>query len=478
MPINSFLYPGAKVTLPYEVDNSLRFNSGDSAYLSRSASGSTTSNTTFTISFWTKRANLGAKQVIFMHENASSHNHKFEINFRTDNKITIETYKDSYEYNVISDAVFRDVSAWYHFVVRVDTTQSTESNRYRIYANGVQLTLTEAGNGYPTQNFEFNLGTKILAVGRYQGSSPDHYLDGYLTEVLYCDGQSLDPTSFGEFDSDSPTIWKPINVSSLTFGNNGFYLDFEDSSNLGNDVSSNASDFTANNLAATDQSTDTCTNNFATFNSIAPTTDITLSEGNLKGVYGTSGTRTVQTSTFGLSSGKWYWEIKIGGSTSPNNAMVGITQLSTDANTVLGTADNSWAYRGYDGKVYHNNADEGGSLDTFTDGDIIGIALNLDNLQGSLHKLYFSKNGTFQNGADPTDFTSTTGVYGVDDNVDYFPAVSDAGSSATPQFEINFGSPSFSISSGNSDANGYGNFEYAVPSGFYAINSKNLAEFG
>ena len=235
---------------------------------------------------------------------------------------------------------------------------------------------------------------------------------------------------------------------------------------------------TPNNLAATDQSNDTCTNNFATFNSLAPTTDITLSEGNLKGVYGTSGTRTVQTSTFGLSSGKWYWEIKIGGSTSPNNAMVGITQLSNDTNTVLGTADNSWAYRGYDGKVYHNNADEGGSLDTFTDGDIIGIALNLDNLQGSLHKLYFSKNGTFQNGADPTDFTSTTGVYGVDDNVDYFPAVSDAGSSATPQFEINFGSPSFSISSGNSDANGYGNFEYAVPSGFYAINSKNLAEFG
>ena len=97
MPINGFLYPGAKFTPAYEVDNSLRFNSGDSAYLSRSASGSTTSNTKITISFWTKRANLGAKQVIFMHENASSHNHKFEINFRTDNKITIETFKDSYE---------------------------------------------------------------------------------------------------------------------------------------------------------------------------------------------------------------------------------------------------------------------------------------------------------------------------------------------------------------------------------------------
>ena len=224
----------------YDVANSLRFDGGSSTYLDRAASGSTSSNTTFTVSFWTKRAHLGDKQVVFMHENATSHAHKFEINFRTDNKITIETYKDGYEYNVLSSAQFKDVSAWYHFVVRVDTTQSTESDRYRIYANGVQLTLTEAGNGYPTQNFEFNLGTKILAVGRYQAASPSAYLDGHLTEVVYCDGQSLAPTSFGEFDSDSPTIWKPIDVSGLTFGNNGFYLDFEDSGNLGNDVSSNA----------------------------------------------------------------------------------------------------------------------------------------------------------------------------------------------------------------------------------------------
>ena len=293
----------------YDVANSLRFDGGSSTYLDRAASGSTSSNTTFTVSFWTKRAHLGDKQVVFMHENATSHAHKFEINFRTDNKITIETYKDGYEYNVISAEQFTDPGAWSNFVVRVDTTQSTESDRYRIYANGVQLTLTEAGNGYPTQNFEFNLGTKILAVGRYQAASPSAYLDGHLTEVVYCDGQSLAPTSFGEFDSDSPTIWKPIDVSGLTFGNNGFYLDFEDSSNLGNDVSGNASDFTANNLAATDQSVDTCTNNYATMNPLDNAVSAaTFIQGNLRLTYsGSNGSGVGLTSTIAVTQGKWYF---------------------------------------------------------------------------------------------------------------------------------------------------------------------------
>jgi hypothetical protein len=481
MPINSFLYPGAKVTLGYEVANSLRFDDGSSDYLSITPS-SASNRKTFTFSTWFKRSSLTNTEEIFYVNNSSSDRSFIEIG-DTDSLLIQNKTSGTKNVELTTNRKFRDTSAWYHIVVSADTTQGTDSNRVKLYINGVQET-SFSTETYPSQNTDFFVNNNVEhSIGRRIDNN-SNFFNGYLAETVLVDGSQLDPTSFGEFDEDSPTIWKPKDVSGLTFGTNGFYLEFkqsgtsQNSSGLGADTSGNDNHFASNNLAATDQSTDTCTNNFATFNPAAPTTDITLSEGNLKGVYGTSGTRTVQTSTFGLSSGKWYWEIKIGGSTSPNNAMVGITQLSTDTNTVLGTADNSWAYRGYDGKVYHNNADEGGSLDTFTDGDIIGIALNLDNLQGSLHKLYFSKNGTFQNGADPTDFTSTTGVYGVDDNVDYFPAVSDAGSSATPQFEINFGSPSFSISSGNSDANGYGNFEYAVPSGFYALNTKNLAEFG
>ena len=474
----SFILPGNSATGGFEVANSCRFNDASSDYLNRTPS-SAGNQRTFTISFWYKRTNFGGNDIIISTSNGS--NGFFNVGFIGSgthaDKFFYYYFNGSSDLGYTTDRLFRDVGAWYHIVVAIDTTQGTESNREKLYINGVEETTT-ATYGAFTQNLDTYFNDDNVHYIGYNHDASSVQLNGYLAEVVNIDGSQLDATSFGEFDEDSPNIWKPIDVSGLTFGTNGFYLDFENSGSLGADVSGNGNNFTVNNLTSIDQSTDTCTNNFATFNSIAPTTDITLSEGNLKGVYGTSGTRTVQTSTFGLSSGKWYWEIKIGGSTSPNNAMVGITQLSTDTNTVLGTADNSWAYRGYDGKVYHNNADEGGSLDTFTDGDIIGIALNLDNLQGSLHKLYFSKNGTFQNGADPTDFTSTTGVYGVDDNVDYFPAVSDAGSSATPQFEINFGSPSFSISSGNSDANGYGNFEYAVPSGFYAINSKNLAQFG
>ena len=476
---------GANSVSGYDVANSLRFDDGSSPYLTRTIS-SGADVTAFTFSFWLKRSTLGATQRIISSDHTDTKD--MYIRFESDDTFGMYHRRTASE-NVISGfgtaAKFRDTSAWYHFVINMDSNESTEADRLKMYVNGTRVTTFAGTVHYPTSgeyaNF-FNSSEKT-DIGYYRTNNGENF-DGYLAEVVAIQGTAYQASSFGEFDSDSPNIWKPKDVSGLTFGTNGFYMEFQqsgtsqNSSGMGADTSGNDNHFATSGLASTDQSTDTCTNNFATFNPLAPTTDITLSENNLKGVYGTSGTRTVQTSTFGLSAGKWYWEVKIGGSASPDNAMVGITQLSTDPNTVLGTADNSWTYRGYDGKVYHNNADEGGSLNTFGDGDIIGIALNLDNLQGGLHKLYFSKNGTFQNSADPTDFTSTTGVYGIDDNVDYFPAVSDAGSSATPQFEINFGSPSFSISSGNSDANGYGNFEYAVPSGFYAINTKNLAKYG
>jgi hypothetical protein len=459
----------------YNVANSLRFDDGSSDYLSITPS-SASNRKTFTFSTWFKRSSLTNTEEIFYVNNSSSDRSFIEIG-DTDSLLIQNKTSGTKNVELTTNRKFRDTSAWYHILVSADTTQGTDSNRVKLYINGVQET-SFSTETYPSQNTDFFVNNNVEhSIGRRIDNN-SNFFNGYLAETVLVDGSQLTPTSFGEFDEDSPTIWKPKSVSGLTFGTNGFYLDFENASSLGADVSGNGNNFTVNNLTSIDQSTDTCTNNFCTLNPLAPTADITLSEGNLKGVYGTASTRNVQTSTFGLSSGKWYWEIKIGGSSSPNNAIVGITQLSTDTNTVLGTADNSWGYRGYDGKVFHNNADEGGSLNTFTAGDIIGIAINLDNLQGGLHKLYFSKNGTFQNGADPTNFTSATGVFGIDDDVVYFPAIADAGSSATPQFEMNFGSPPYTVSSGNADGEGFGNFEYAPPTGFFAICSKNLAEFG
>ena len=476
------ILPANSVTGGYEVSNSLRFNSGSSDALSITP-GSASNRKTFTISYWVKRAKLGAEQAVCgVHENSSNN---FAAFFNGDDQIEMKFKIGGANNKLQTNAKFRDTSAWYHIVLAVDTTDGTAANRFKLYVNGVQVSSFDTAT-YPNAdvNTEVNLDGLSFKVGRSGDDDDTDHLDGYLAEFCLIDGLQLAPTSFGEFDEDS-NIWKPINVSGLTFGTNGLYLEFKgsgtsaNSSGMGADTSGNDNHLAVANLTALDQSTDTCTNNFCTLNPLDPTADITLSEGNLKAVYGTSGTRDVQVSTFGVSSGKWYWEIKVGGAESPNNATLGITQNSSDNAVVLGgNTNNSWEYRGYDGKVYHNAGDEGGSLSTFTENDIIGIAINLDTLQSGLHKLYFSKNGTFQNGADPEDFTNTTGVYGIDDNVDYFPAISDAGSSATPSFEMNFGSPSHSVSSGNADANGHGNFEYAPPTGFFALCTKNLAEFG
>ena len=177
--------------------------------------------------------------------------------------------------------MYRDVSAWYHIVVAVDTTQGTASNRLKLYVNGEQITSLQASS-YPSLNFDtlINNNNAHYISGAVDTTYGTRRFDGYMAEVCFIDGTALDPTSFGEFDEDSG-IWKPISVSGLTFGTNGFYLDFEDSAALGDDVSGNGNNFTVNNLTAIDQTTDTPTNNFATLNPLNNYwSAATFSEGN------------------------------------------------------------------------------------------------------------------------------------------------------------------------------------------------------
>ena len=459
----------------FDVANSLRFNRSSSDTLTKTF-GSNGNNDKFTFSGWYKRSEIGVEHRIFSSHNTGSPAGYASMHFHTSDDLIIFNYDGSNSYQQLrTDRKFRDLSAWYHIVLAYDTTQGTASNRVKLYINGVQETSFSTAD-YPDQNtdlyFNNNVIHYISGGDPANGSNP---YSGYMSEVCLVDNAQLAADSFGEFDSDSG-IWKPIDVSGLTFGNTGFYLQFKESgtgtnaSGMGADTSGNTNHFAVNNLTAVDQSIDTCTNNFCTLNPLDPTADVTLSEGNLKAVYGTSGTRDVQVSTFGVFSGKWYWEIKIGGAESPNNATLGVTQNSFDNAVVLGgNTNNSWEYRGYDGKVYHN-AGSVASYATFAGDNIIGVYLDLDN-----HKLYFSKDGSLQ---------SATGI-DLDTGKDYFPAISDAGSSATPSFEMNFGSPSHSVSTGNTDDNGYGNFEYSpnitgdsVAKKFYALNTKNLAEYG
>jgi hypothetical protein len=290
-----------------------------------------------------------------------------------------------------------------------------------------------------------------------------------MTEIVFVDGTALDQTSFGEFDEDSPTIWKPKDVSGLTFGTNGFYLDFEDSSALGNDAAG-SNNFTVNNLTAIDQSTDTCTNNFATLNPLVYGNSPTLSEGNLKFSSSDANWR-ASVSTIGFTQGKWYAEFKLDSANDyVNTGIATMSHFQQTTNVKIGYTSTSYGYDANNGNYYVGDSatSYGASLSS---GDILGVALDLDN-----NKLYFSKNGTFQNSGNPASGSTGTGAISITSGLEYFIATSAYGSGKGAS--ANFGSPSFSISSGNSDANGYGNFEYSVPSGYYSINTKNLAEFG
>jgi hypothetical protein len=478
MPINSFLYPGAKVTTAYEVANSCRFDDGSSDYLNNTSVSTVTSRFTFTISLWVKRSTLGAKSMIGTVGGDSTN--FGAIWFDSSDRLNCTEGSGGGTLNFITNRLFRDVSAWYHIVLAIDTTQSTESNRVKIYVNGVQETSFSTST-YPPQNSNMHLNRngKTQYIGRHTDSTNNYYFDGYITEVVWVDGQQLSNTDLGEFDSDSPNIWKPIDVSGLTFGNNGFYLDFENSGSLGADVSGNSNNFTVNNLTSVDQSTDTCTNNFCTLNPLDNYYQAaTFSEGNCKIVTAGSSNTASTLGTFGVNKGKWFWEAKfVSDSQGSSYGVIGIEGAQvTSATDALLEGTQSYGLYLNDGKIWTNNSsnNHGAHIDLNA---IIGVALDLDN-----NRIYFSKDGQWGDGsgnwdeASPNNYLSVTAAASVALG-NYFPAHGDW-SSGTIGWEVNFGNPTYSISSGNSDANGYGNFEYAVPSGYYSLCSKNLAEFG
>ena len=474
MPINSFLYPGAKVVPPFSVANSLRFD-GSSANLSRTK-GTSDSTKIGTYSWWIKNSKFTGQNLIDCGDafaNSSS------IYISSSNTLTVFSRISNSNVLVLeTDREFRDPAAWHNIVVAIDTTQSTASNRVKVYVDGVQQT-SFSTETYPDQNADLRFftssETEKISSTTYESGG---YFGGYMCEVVKVDGQALAPTSFGEFDEDSPTIWKPIDVAGLTFGTNGYYLDFEDSSNLGNNVSG-GSDFTANNLQSLDQCTDTCTNNFCTWNPLIVRigrTAVTFSEGNVKAQHNDTGGNTPSWGTFLLNSGKWYWEVKI---TSAGIIYCGVWQPGYNNGDVDDALNGIVVYRTDGNKQAETAATAASYGNSFTTGDIIGVAVDVDT-----GTIWFSKNGTWQNsatiseiGAGTTTNSAYTGKSFATNGI--VPSVSAYQSSGNAIVEANFGGgTSFTVSSGNADANGFGNFEYAVPSGYFSLCSKNLAEFG
>jgi hypothetical protein len=292
-----------------------------------------------------------------------------------------------------------------------------------------------------------------------------------MSDLFFIDGQALTPSSFGETDEDTG-IWKPKAYTG-TYGTNGFYLQFKNSASLGTDSSGNGNTFTVNNLTSIDQTTDTPTNNFCTLNAVdnlSASGSGTLTQGNTNVSYTGGDFKT--NANIGSNKGKWYWESKAVANARQGTIgmRIGFQEIP---NTFSGTGmvENAsfgmYAHPslGVYSVVNGSNVLRSGSL-TYVDGDIIGIALDLDS-----NISYWYKNGTL---TVTYDFSalSTIGTKNI------APTFGNGSGSANPEINANFGNPSITIVSGNADAEGFGNFEYAVPSGYYALNTKNLATLG
>ena len=464
-------------TVTYDVANSCRFNDDDSSKLSKTMVAGDEDK--WTMSMWVKRGNISqtdpTSRCLFF---AGSDNGVF---FKSDDTLNFYHYTDSYVGQLITTRKFRDVGAWYHFVFVWDSGNATAGNRMRIYVNGVEETVFGTDT-QPAQdaNSGFNIADDTFYIGINDGDTP--YLDAYVAEVVFLDGTAATPTSFGEFNSDSPTIWQPIDVSGLTFGNNGFYLDFEDSSNLGNDANG-GTDFTEVNLAAADQATDTPTNNFCTMNPLANYINgSTFTDGN-NTMTTANNTRSYNIATMGLTSGKWYFETYMNELVSGpgQNTLIGIADAeTTNLGNQLGILASQYAYYATTGGSYNSNTDTGYG-DTYTTGNYIGTYIDLDN-----NKIYWAKDGVIQNSGTGVTITAASGTPGGA----YLPALGFWSNIPIYKYNLNFGGcPSFAISSGNADANGYGNFEYDPSDGggssfdsaakdFLAICTKNLGSDG
>jgi len=425
----------------YQISRSLRFNSADSAYLNRTPA-SAGNRTTWTFSAWLKRSKLGATGEIFTASTGS------EIYFNTSD--TLSFYENGGAVNLTTTQVFRDPSAWYHFVFAYDTTQATSSNRIKIYVNGTQITAFSAST-YPTQNATSSFNSNTLHnIGEYFGGGA-FYFDGYMTEVNFIDGQALTPSSFG-YTNPATGVWSPLAFVG-TYGTNGFYLNFSDNSNttaatLGKDYSGNGNNWTPNNFSVTagagnDSLVDSPTSygtdtgvggtvrgNYATLNPLNAFGTSTFTNGNLD--VSVSSLNTNNLATIAIpTSGKWYWEYQItaiGGGGSP---MGGIASSSSNSPAIF--------YRSNGDKLVDGTSSSYGA--TYTTTDIIGVAVDTDG-----GTITFYKNGSSQGAV---TYATSSG--------NFFPAL--RSNAATDNFTLNFGQRAFANT---------------APSGFKALCTQNL----
>ena len=378
---------------------SVRFNAPDSAYLSRTPA-SAGNQKLWTLSFWYKAVLQDAsnRRHIFTARDGSG-NHAV-LNFRgSDDKLEIYYYAGSLQFQVLTTAIFRDPSAWYHVVVTYDTDQATASNRIKLYVNGTQITAFDTAN-YPTSGYSSALwnSTNAHAIGRENTV----YLSGYLALVHFIDGQALTPSSFGE-TSATTGQWIAKTYGG-TYGTNGFFLDFLDNSTaaaLGYDAAG-SNDWTVNNLSVTagsgndslrDHPTSAGTStglggevagNYSTFNPLQKNTNITLTNGNLD--CSGSGVYSALTTIYFPSSGKYYAEFLING-TSSGYPAVGIL-APNDAGLTAYANPSTGAVYFQGGYITRDGSTVVSSLTQLSANDIVRVAYD-----PSTRNVWFALNG-------------------------------------------------------------------------------------
>ena len=446
-----------------------------STYLTRTPS-STGNRKTWTISGWIKRCETSTSSLQIFSAGEYAVTDLVQI-YTSSHKLYCGMYNSSGTEisSLITSRLFRDTNAFYHIVVAVDTTQATASNRVKIYINGVQETAFDTEN-YPTQNYDtaFNT-TNQNTIGSVKGNT--QYFDGIMSHVHLIDGTQYQASDFGEYDANG--VWKIKTSPSVTYGTNGFFI-LKDSASV-TDQSGNGNNFTVAGGTLTD-TLDCSANVFATLNPLnVPTSNApTFSNGNTKVVTSTGG-NFGGSSTLGASSGKYYFEIKFTAESASNMGNINLSssenaremaRTNQHANQFPSEAYPSFTYE-YPGDVYKDSGSSVGNYGGFAVGDIVMIAMDLDN-----QFAYFGVNGTWGNSSDPTSGATGTGGAAMSANSEFWHlSLGDRNSAATATYEVNFGNGYFgttAVASAGTNASGNGIFEYDVPTGYTALCTKGL----
>ena len=460
----------------YTIDQSIRFNDDDSAFMKKDYSGDG-SQTTFTLSGWFKLGILtGSAHSLFATGYLNGSVADFSLYFSGDQLYLYAGYNGGSPANKLETTqLFRDHSAWYHIVFVADTTNAVSEERLRLYVNGSRVTAFDTET-YPSQNNTLVWGdaTYSHAIGAsgddttsLNSQTPRFHYDGYMAEIHYLDGLAYDPSFFGEFNDSG--IWIPKEYTG-SYGTNGFKIDGRDASDLGDDESGNGNDFTTSGLAAHDQMLDSPTNNFCVMNAIE-NVPCNFSEGNLTldstaNFSGNAIRGTVHIK--GGSTGKWYYEVV--GSLTGDYWGTGwmLSSIINPSGTVIGQESGSVGF--YNTGSYQNTSNVQGAITKPAAGDVIGVGLDASTGQVFLR----DDTGYFVGTLSSNVLSSGVVITGFDGEDLVMASRNSSSGTCTYNFGQDGTFAGAKTAQGNTDANGIGNFFYTVPDGFLAICTKNL----